>query len=66
MTQQTDTILDRIGRWLAGRLQHEVSGYEPYTPSDPETLLRIGHAGGPLALYLAESSRKTTKSLNGD
>jgi hypothetical protein len=35
-----ETILDRMGRWLAARLQAESSGYEPYTPSDPETLHR--------------------------
>ncbi len=35
-----ETILDRFGRWLAARLQAESSGYEPYTPSDPETLHR--------------------------
>jgi hypothetical protein len=40
MTAQSDTLLDRLGRWLAGRLQEETSGYEPYTPSDSETLHR--------------------------
>jgi hypothetical protein len=29
MTQKTDTLLDRLGRWLASRLQVESSGYEP-------------------------------------
>jgi hypothetical protein len=41
MTEQSDTLLDRFGRFLAGRLQQESSGYEPYTPSDPETLRRV-------------------------
>ena len=41
MTEQSDTLLDRFGRFLAGRLQAESSGYEPYTPSDPETLRRV-------------------------
>jgi hypothetical protein len=36
-----DTLLDRLGSWLAGRLQSESSGYQPYTPSDPETLRRV-------------------------
>ncbi|MCC2687311.1 MAG: hypothetical protein K0S21_114 [Rhizobiaceae bacterium] len=36
-----DTLLDRLGRWVASRLQSESSGYEPYTPSDPETLRRV-------------------------
>jgi hypothetical protein len=30
--------LDRIGRLLAAWLRAETSGYEPYTPSDPDTL----------------------------
>ena len=33
-----DSILDRIGRRLAAHLEEEASGYEPFTPSDPETL----------------------------
>ena len=45
MTQTTDTLLDRTGRWLASRLQAESSGYEPYTPSDPETLRRTLEPG---------------------
>lgn len=35
-----DTILDRIGRLIAERLDTPASGYEPFTPSDPETLRR--------------------------
>src|SRR5690606_17001311 len=35
-----ETWLDKLGRWLAGRLETESSGYQPYTPSDPETLRR--------------------------
>jgi hypothetical protein len=41
MTDTSSTLLDRLGRFLAGRLQAESSGYEPYTPSDPETLRRV-------------------------
>jgi hypothetical protein len=33
-----DRLLDRIGRRLAGRLVKQSSGYEPYTPSDYDTL----------------------------
>ena len=33
-----DAALDRIGRLLAAWLRAETSGYEPYTPSDPDTL----------------------------
>lgn len=45
MTQPADTLLDRIGRYLARRLRAECSGYKPYTPSDFRTLchhLKIG------------------------
>jgi hypothetical protein len=40
MTAATDTFLDRLGRWLARRLETQSSGYKPYTPSDPATLRR--------------------------
>jgi hypothetical protein len=45
MTAPRDTLLDRIGRFLARRLEEESSGYEPYTPSDPETLRRTLQPG---------------------
>jgi hypothetical protein len=45
MSQPDDTPLDRLGRWLAGRLKTESSGYEPYTPSDPVTLRRALEPG---------------------
>lgn len=45
MSQPDDTPLDRFGRWLAGRLKTESSGYEPYTPSDPVTLRRTLEPG---------------------
>src|SRR6201996_8763767 len=31
-------VLDTVGQWIAGYLQKEVPGYEPFTPSDPENL----------------------------
>lgn len=43
--QQTETLLDRIGRFLAARLEAESSGYKPYTPSDPQTLHRTLRPG---------------------
>src|SRR3569833_958777 len=30
--------LDHIGKLIAGYLEKEVTGYEPFTPSDPENL----------------------------
>jgi len=31
-------VLDRIGKLIAGYLQKEIPGYEPFTPSDPHRL----------------------------
>ncbi len=45
MTSATNTVLDRMGRFLAARLRRETSGYEPYTPSDPDTLRAILRPG---------------------
>ena len=63
MTQQTDTTLDRIGRWMAGRLQHTVSGYEPYTPSDPETLRALLRPGDVLLVEGNQYISKVIKYL---
>lgn len=60
MTQQTDTLLDRFGRFLAGRLQSESSGYEPYTPSDPETLRRTLQPGD---ILLIEGNQKISAAI---
>jgi hypothetical protein len=45
MTATADTTLDRIGRWMAAKLRRETSGYEPYTPSDPDTLRAVLRPG---------------------
>ncbi|MCT8998295.1 YiiX/YebB-like N1pC/P60 family cysteine hydrolase [Chelativorans intermedius] len=45
MSQAVNSLLDRFGRFLARRLQRESSGYQPYTPSDPETLHRTLQPG---------------------
>src|ERR1700743_510740 len=34
-------MLDMIGKLIAGYLQKEVPGYEPFTPSDPDQLRSI-------------------------
>ena len=60
MTAPVDTLLDRIGNWLAGRLQEESSGYEPYTPSDPETLRRVLQPGDVL---LVEGNQKISAAI---
>jgi hypothetical protein len=38
-------MLDTIGKLMAGYLQKEVPGYEPFTPSDPEHLRSIIEPG---------------------
>ncbi len=60
MTAPAETLLDRIGRWLADRLQDESSGYEPYTPSDPETLRRVLQPGDVL---LVEGNQKVSAAI---
>lgn len=60
MTEQTDTLLDRIGRFLAGRLQAPSSGYQPYTPSDPETLHRSLVPGD---ILLVEGNQKVSAAI---
>jgi hypothetical protein len=60
MTAPAETLLDRIGRWLAGRLQEESSGYEPYTPSDPDTLRRVLLPGD---ILLVEGNQKISAAI---
>jgi hypothetical protein len=36
-----DSLLDRISHGIARRLTEESSGYQPFTPSDPETLAAV-------------------------
>ena len=38
-------VLDTVGKLIAGYLQKEVPGYEPFTPSDPERLRGIIEPG---------------------
>jgi hypothetical protein len=38
-------VLDTVGKLIAGYLQKEVPGYEPFTPSDPEHLRGIIQEG---------------------
>ena len=54
-----DSILDRLGRWLAGRLTHE-SGYEPFTPSDPAILREALRPGDVL---LVEGGQKVSAAI---
>ncbi|WP_295843888.1 YiiX/YebB-like N1pC/P60 family cysteine hydrolase [Tardiphaga sp.] len=38
-------VLDTVGKWIAGYLQKELPGYEPFTPSDPERLRDVIQEG---------------------
>ncbi|MVA98142.1 lipo-like protein [Nitratireductor sp. CAU 1489] len=60
MSDAPDTMLDRIGRFLADRLRSESSGYEPYTPSDPETLRRTLRAGD---ILLVEGNQRISAAV---
>lgn len=60
MTAQKDTLLDSFGRFLAQRLQRQSSGYQPYTPSDPETLLRTLQPGD---ILLVEGNQKIAAAI---
>lgn len=60
LSASRDTLLDRIGRRLADRLQSQTSGYEPYTPSDPETLARTLRPGDVL---LVEGNQKVSAAI---
>src|SRR3954469_5196474 len=55
-----DTLLDRIGDYLARRLESESSGYEPYTPSDPDTLRRTLQPGD---ILLIEGNQRLSATI---
>lgn len=58
-----DTMLDRIGRRLAGKLNAVSSGYVPYTPSDFETLCRTLRPGDVLLVEGRERISNAIKYL---
>lgn len=60
VTRRTDSALDRFGAFLAKRLETPSSGYEPYTPSDPETLSRILQPGD---ILLIEGDHKIAAAI---
>jgi hypothetical protein len=43
-------VLDTVGKLIAGYLQKEVPGYEPFTPSDPEHLRSVMQPGDVLLI----------------
>lgn len=56
----TETWMDRLGRFLARRLQTANPGYEPYTPSDPQTLARALEPGD---ILLVEGNQKVSAAI---
>lgn len=55
-----DRALDRLGRIIAARLEVPSSGYEPFTPSDPETLRHVLKIGDVL---LVEGNQKVGAAI---
>lgn len=55
-----DRFLDKIGRLIADRLETPSSGYEPFTPSDPETLRSVLDIGDVL---LVEGNQKVGSAI---
>ncbi|MCT7374419.1 lipo-like protein [Chelativorans salis] len=60
MSDITNSALDRLGHFLARRLQRESSGYQPYTPSDPEILHRTLQPGD---ILLVEGDRRVSAAI---
>lgn len=60
MSQPDRTLLDRIAEFIAARLTSQSSGYEPYTPSDPDSLLAALQPGDVL---LVEGNQKVSGAI---
>jgi hypothetical protein len=60
MSGAADTLLDRLGRLVAGRLRSETSGYKPYTPSDFSSLCAALRPGDVL---LVEGNEKISTAI---
>ena len=54
------TFLDRLAEFVAGKVTQQSSGYEPYTPSDPESLLNTLVPGDVL---LVEGNQKVSAAI---
>jgi len=55
-----DNALDRLGQFIARIIQQEVSGYQPFTPSDAETLRRCLQ---PADVLLIEGNQKLSTAI---
>lgn len=60
LRRPADSVLDKIGRWLADWLRSESSGYKPYTLSDPETLKAHMRPGD---ILLVEGNQKVSAAI---
>lgn len=60
MSENIATWQQRLGLWMAARLQRETSGYQPYTPSDPDTLYRTLRPGD---ILLVEGNSKVSAAI---
>lgn len=60
MITRFDRALDRIGRWIASRIETPDAGYEPFTPSDPRRLRRLLLPGDVL---LVEGHQKVATAI---
>lgn len=54
------SFLDRIAEMIAGRVTAQTSGYEPYTPSDPDSLRKALQPGDVL---LVEGNQKVSAAI---
>ena len=55
-----DALLDKIARLVTGVVESQVSGYEPYTPSDPKTLKATLQPGD---ILLVEGNQKLSAAI---
>ena len=55
-------MLDTVGKLIAGYLQKEVPGYEPFTPSDPDHLRGIIEPGD---VMLVEGNNRVSGIIKG-
>ncbi len=55
-----NNLIDRLAKWIADRLEATSSGYKPYTPSDPQTLLACLKPGDVL---LIEGNQKISAGI---
>ncbi len=60
MANRINTLLDTIGRRLSAKLHRQSSGYQPYTPSDYDTLCRTLRPGD---ILLVEGNERVSGAI---